>query len=184
MAGGMQEVKVQVAEKHALLLAPEQQIHLDRFVRDTIHACRSEEIVLPLDSGPVHLVGDDLGAVLLFPGVKAADVVDMAMGGDDMPDLSRLPAHGPYVLLDSLLAVAYTGIDHHQLRPGIDHIDVGVLRGGEARASHGVDPIANRLGLAHRSFTSSCWQDMTSSIYTVSAFFTEYPARSSHRLDA
>jgi len=150
----VQEMKVQVSQTQALLLALEQQINLDRFVGDAIHAGGGEQLVLALYPRPIQLMGDDLGAVLLFPGVKAADVIDMAVGGDYMPELGRLPAYGPYVLLDSLLAVAYASVDHHQLQSGIDHIDTGVLRSREARASHGVDAIADGLGLAHGYCTS------------------------------
>ena len=73
-------------------------------------------------------MGDDLGAIAFLPGRQAADVIDMAMSGDDMPDGSRLQAQRSDIVLDSVDPIANARIDHHQLGPGIHKIDECVLR--------------------------------------------------------
>ena len=60
--------------------------------------------------------------------MQSADMIDMAMGGDDIPDLCRLQSMGSNIPFYLIVSVSHAGIYQDQTALCIDKIDICILR--------------------------------------------------------
>ena len=92
------------------MLAREDGIKHDRPVVNPVHAGGRQLIILALYASPVQFMGNDLAAVLIPPEVKSSDMIDVAVGGNNMPDLCWLGAQRSDVLFYLIISISYTSV--------------------------------------------------------------------------
>ena len=110
VAGGVKDLKFHLSQTDLIMLAREDGIKHDRPVVNPVHAGGRQLIILALYASPVQFMGNDLAAVLIPPEVKSSDMIDVAVGGNNMPDLCWLGAQRSDVLLYLIISISYTSV--------------------------------------------------------------------------
>src|SRR5690606_21892468 len=128
-----------------------------------VHAGGSQIIIFPLDPRPVQLVGNDPACVPIPPVVKSADMIDVAVGGNNMPDPGRLKTQGSNVLFYLFNSISYACIYQNETALCIHKIDICILRTGQLRSPHRIDSIADGDCFAH------CTSPFSSSSFNLNA---------------
>lgn len=106
----MKDLKFHLSQTDLIMLAREDGIKHDRPVVNPVHAGGRQLIILALYASPVQFMGNDLAAVLIPPEVKSSDMIDVAVGGNNMPDLCWLGAQRSDVLFYLIISISYTSV--------------------------------------------------------------------------
>ena len=149
----MDPPKILPSEGQGPFLAGETHVHpCGRKVR-LIPVGRRPDAVAVLDGPGVKLVDHDPAAKAVAEFGGGPDMVDVAMGEDQMGDLLRIEAHTFDVGNELLRTTPGTRIDHDEFVAKIDDKACRVVGTGDARSADQIDPSGNRFGIAHATLS-------------------------------